>query len=92
MDLSNTGLTEPMMVHFGQALRRAKSLRSIHLCGNIGVTQSLVEYLTERTHGSKYTQINNIEFPGKINLNEATMLQYIQKAKLREQNLTQNVE
>ena len=58
LDLSNTGLTEPMMWHFGQALRRAKSLRSIHLCGNVGITDELVEYLTKRTHGAKITQMN----------------------------------
>lgn len=34
VDLSNTGLIEKHLISFGVALRRTKSLRSIHFSGN----------------------------------------------------------
>jgi hypothetical protein len=44
-DLSSTGLNEGMVMHIGTALRRAKSLVSMHLSGNPGVTAQMKEYL-----------------------------------------------
>ena len=49
-DLSNTGLSEAHLWYFGSTLRRAISLRSLHLSGNPGVTQRLKNYLCERVH------------------------------------------
>jgi hypothetical protein len=53
IDLSNTGLTEKHLFSFGVALRRTKSLRSIHLSGN-QITENVVDYLVEKSHGSKF--------------------------------------
>ena len=36
LDLSSTGLSSEMLREFGTALRRAKSLISLHLSGNPG--------------------------------------------------------
>ena len=50
LDLQKTGLSEPILRYFGKILRRAQSLRAIHLCGNPGLSVGLVEYLQERIH------------------------------------------
>jgi len=44
-DFSHTGLNEKQLWYFGRAMRRSKSLRSLHLCGNPGITPRLKEYL-----------------------------------------------
>ena len=43
-----TGLTEQQMWYFGRALKHSKSLRSIHLSQNPGITDRLKEFLSER--------------------------------------------
>ena len=48
LDLSQTQLTEYMLWKIGVCLSRAKSLASIHLSGNQGVTPTLKELLAER--------------------------------------------
>ena len=48
VNLSNTGLTEYMIVAIGRNMRRAKSLLSIHLCQNKGATPRVKEYLQSR--------------------------------------------
>ena len=37
LDLSQTGLSREMLLEFGPALRKAKSLLSLHLSGNPGI-------------------------------------------------------
>ena len=45
LNLTSTGLTEQMIVDIAVALRRAKSLLSVHLCGNKGVTERSKEFM-----------------------------------------------
>ena len=49
-DFSNTGLNEKQLWYFGRAMRRSKSLRSLHLSGNPGITEKVIDYLAERAH------------------------------------------
>lgn len=60
VDLSYTGFNEQQLWHIGPTLRRAKSLRSIHLNGN-QVTERIVEFLVERTHAENFKH-NHIDF------------------------------
>ena len=67
VDLTNTGLSEKMLYAFGPALRRAKSLRSIHLSGNPGLSDPeavgrVVDYLVKRAHCIKVESYNVIDF------------------------------
>ena len=48
------------MWHIGPTLRRSKSIRAIHLNGN-QVTDRIVQFLVERTHGHLFTH-NDIDF------------------------------
>ena len=45
VNLSQTGLTEYMIIKLGKAMRRAKALCSIHLDGNRGVTKRVKDHL-----------------------------------------------
>lgn len=51
LDLSYTRLDEETLTKIGIFLRRAKSLLSIHLSGNLGVNQNLKFFLLKRLHG-----------------------------------------
>lgn len=48
VDVSNTGLSEKQLWYFGKVMRRSRSLRALHLCGNPGITKRLVDYLHGR--------------------------------------------
>ena len=48
LDLSHTQLTEYMLWHVGKALSRARSVVSVHLSGNQGITPTLIEQLQTR--------------------------------------------
>ena len=48
VNLTNTGLTEHMLLQIGKALTRSKSLLSIHLCMNPGATPRVSDYLHKR--------------------------------------------
>lgn len=61
-DLSNTGLNEKALWYFGRAMRRSKSLRSLHLSGNPGITDRLIGYLTERAHCIPEEPNNELDF------------------------------
>ena len=50
MNLNNTGLTVIHMLEIGTALRRSRSLRSLHLCGN-EINMLLIHKLIKITHG-----------------------------------------
>jgi len=41
MDLSHTGLNEIAIKFIATSLRKARSLVSIHLCGNLGITKDV---------------------------------------------------
>lgn len=62
IDLTNTGLNEKQIWFFGRALRRCKSLRVLHLCGNPGITDRVKEYLATRAHAKVVDKINTIDF------------------------------
>lgn len=62
LNLSNCGLYEKQIWHFGAILRRSKTLRALHLGGNPGVTPRVVEYLKIRTHGKIAEPLNIIDF------------------------------
>lgn len=72
MNLANTGLTEAMLWPFGAALRRTKSLRSIHLSGN-EITPKLLKYLVKRIRSNGVYHENTIPFnemPSNIRFRE----------------------
>ena len=48
LDLSCTNLSEYMLWHIGKALSRARSVIAVHLSGNYGVTERLVDLLRTR--------------------------------------------
>jgi hypothetical protein len=61
VDFSNTGLSEKQLWYFGRAMRRSKSLRALHLCGNPGITDRLKTFLKERARCLHDYQINHID-------------------------------
>lgn len=48
LDLTCTGLTDQMLRAIGTALRRARSILSLHLSGNPGITPALKSFLYQR--------------------------------------------
>lgn len=62
LDLTSTGLNEAMLWYLGTALRRAKSLISLHLSGNPGITSTLKEYLYKRVRCKAIEEVNQIKF------------------------------
>ena len=53
LDLSNTGLNEQMVRTIATALKRSRSIISLHLTGNPGVTPEAKEFLFERVRCCK---------------------------------------
>lgn len=45
LDLSATGLSEPLLWCIGTSLRKSKSLISLHLSNNPGITKKLKDFL-----------------------------------------------
>lgn len=94
VDLSYTGMTEQMLFQFGAILRRAKSLRSIHLSGN-KITPKLISYLVERAHAVHENEENHIPFKdlpsnkwfketqSEININESQNQTPLMRSSLR---------
>ena len=60
LDLTQTGLNEKILWSFGTGLRRAKSLLSIHLTGNPGVSEGLKDYLFQRVRCKERVKENNL--------------------------------
>ena len=76
VNLANTGLTESALWPFGAALRRTKSLRSIHLSGN-QITPRLVDYLVQRIHANGVVKENVIplnEMPSHLRVKNQSLL------------------
>ena len=48
LDLSHTNLTEYMLWNIGKALSRARSVISVHLSGNQGISPTLIDQLQTR--------------------------------------------
>lgn len=59
VDLSHCGMNEQMLWYFGRTLRRAKSLRGLHLSGNPGITERLIEYMKDRIHCKTENPVRN---------------------------------
>ena len=57
LNLSGMGMTQPMMNQFGRALRRTKSMVSLHLSGNNGNNEELRTALFERAHMKPFDPI-----------------------------------
>lgn len=62
VDLSHTNLSEKALWYFGKTMRRAKSLRALHLTGNPGITDRVVDYLQRRAHCIHIKEQNFIDF------------------------------
>jgi hypothetical protein len=54
VNLANCGLDSDMLKEFGVALRRAKSLVSLHLSSNPGDTEEVREAICTRAHVKPY--------------------------------------
>ena len=68
-DFSHTGLSEKQLWYFGRTMRRSKSLRALHLSGNPGITERLVEFLGKRIHcidDDKGNSIDILNLPSAI--------------------------
>ena len=50
LNLTGMGMTTAMMYEFGRALRRTKSLVSLHLSQNNGDNENLRSYMVARGH------------------------------------------
>jgi len=68
MDLTKTGLSDKMLLYFGPALRRAKSLISLHVSGNPGIGDEITEALHKRAHCQPNFTINVIDEVLKHNI------------------------
>ena len=70
LNLSGMGMTTPMMNEFGRAMRRTKSMVSLHLSQNNGDNAGLRLALVDRAHvypfetifRPDFKQINNLEY------------------------------
>ena len=49
-DLCHTGLNKKILLDFGNALRKAKSLLCLHLSGNPGIDTDVKKQIHERAH------------------------------------------
>jgi hypothetical protein len=67
-DISKTGLSKYQLLELGPALRRAKSLISLHASGNPGVSQELCDELFARVHCQPKYPINVIDDVTKDNI------------------------
>lgn len=68
LNLSYTGLSKIMLMQLGPALRRSKSMLSLHLNGNPGIDEDLKKHLHERVHCMPYFKQGKIEELGKQTL------------------------
>ena len=96
VDLSYSNLSEIQLWCFGRTLRRAKSIRSVHLTGNRNfkkdsITPRLISYLSERIHTIPEREItSNVldynKLPSAINLRGQTPLRNA-KAQIEDKNV-----
>lgn len=54
-----------MLLEFGPALRRAKSLLVLHLSGNIGLNDEVIMQLHERVHAAPDVEIIHLDLMNK---------------------------
>ena len=53
LDLQTTGLSAPIIRLIGHMITRATGLQCIHLCGNEGITDDMIEWLRKRIHAKE---------------------------------------
>ena len=68
LNLSGMGMTKAMMHQFGRALRRTKSLVSLHLSQNNGDNEDLRGYMVSRGHIKMFEPIFRPDFKQLANL------------------------
>ena len=56
IDLQTTGLPAQIIRDIGHVLTRATSLQSIHLCGNEGINDQMIEWLRKRIRAKEPVQ------------------------------------
>ena len=54
-----------MLLEFGPALRRAKSLLVLHLSGNIGLDDEVINTLQDRVHAAPDVEIIHLDLMNK---------------------------
>ena len=72
LNLSGMGMTQEMMHQFGRALRRTKSLVSLHLSQNNGDNEELRGALVERAHVKTFEPIFRPDFK-QLDMNNANL-------------------
>ena len=66
MNLTNTGLTEHMIVLIARAMRRAKALCSIHLDSNPGITQRVKDFIPSCIRSMPNVERKELKISDKI--------------------------
>ena len=68
LNLSSCGMTEEMLLEFGTAMRRTKSMTSLHLSGNPGDTPEVRAAICERARVKPYEPLFRPDFKQLHNL------------------------
>ena len=84
LDLSSTGLDTSMMREFGTALRRAKSLISLHMSGNPGDDEEVRIAICERAHAADYEERFTPDFSQQFNFEYKEMYRKNNQFKLED--------
>jgi RNA-binding protein YhbY len=63
LNIEGTGLTEYCLKEIAEALRKSRSLISIHLSDNLGLNESTIDHIFQRVHCkvSDFNKLNHIE-------------------------------
>ena len=56
LNLERCGLIEPAIKYITALLRRSQALRSLHLCGNDGLSPQLIEWIRKRIHARPHRE------------------------------------
>lgn len=101
LDLSQTGLSENILTHLSDYLRKNVSLNSVHLCHNQGLTAEVLQFIKTRIKCKEARKESNIitKFQRPPTADEQRWQTYqnsiklkdIQKTKLKISQLHQDV-
>ena len=53
LNMERCGLIEPAIKFLAPLLRKSQALRCLHLCGNLGLSKNLIEWIRDRIHAKK---------------------------------------
>ena len=56
LDLQSCGLHEPAIRYIAKMLTRSQSLRSVHLCNNLGLSKKMVEWFRTRIRAAGHIE------------------------------------